>query len=168
MDYELFINNSSEAEKIGNIIFEIMKEVIGKEVKVEKLQHKLGYQYVYIESEYLTIDIDLEDEDGEMEEYHEMNLKYYSVNTNMRINIQLFSKTFDTSWLKLIETVGQLLSVVEGDVLLLDDRSFPIMKRTNNVLLVNNDLDEYQIKYITKESLKLLNCHYVERSFKAE
>ncbi|WP_152392616.1 hypothetical protein [Paenibacillus guangzhouensis] len=165
MDYELFINTKLERINIGDLLYEIASDVIVEEVKINKMRHELDFQYVYIGCEYFSIDIDLDDEDDDMEEYQEMNMRYHSVNTNMRISVQMISKTFNIGWMKFLEIIGRILRVIDGDLLLLDDSSFPVMKRKDNMLYINSNLDEYRVKYITKENLNLLHYPYIEENF---
>ncbi|MDC0763051.1 hypothetical protein [Brevibacillus sp. AG] len=165
MDYELFINTKLERNSIGDLLYELAGDVLGEEVKFKKMRHELGFQYVYIGCDYFSIDIDLDDEDDDMEEYQEMNFRYHGVNTNMRISVQMISKTFNIGWRKFLELTGRTLRVIDGDLLLLDDSSFPVMKRKDNVLYINSNLDEYRIKYITKENLSLLNYPFIEENF---
>lgn len=83
----------------------------------------------------------------------------------MRISVQMISKTFNIGWMKFLELTGRTLRFIDGDLLLLDDSSFPVMKRKDNVLYINSNLDEYRIKYITKENLSLLNYPFIEENF---
>ncbi|UKK97155.1 hypothetical protein [Brevibacillus brevis] len=165
MDYELFINTNLERKSIGDLLYKVASEVIGEEVKFKKMQHSLGFEYVYIGSAFFSIDIDLDDEDDDMEEYQEMNLRYHDVNTNMRISVQMISKTFNVGWMRFLEIIGGILQIIDGDVLLLDDGSFPLMKRKDKILYINSNLDEYRVKYITKENLNLLNYPFIEENF---
>lgn len=140
-----------------------MKEVTGSKAKFEELQHKLGYPYVYIESDYLSLDFDLDNDD--IDEYQNINFKYYKVDTNMLINIQLYSQKFSEGWLKLIELVDRLAEVNQGDLLLLDDRSFPLIRKHDGLIFINFNLDNDQLKNFTEEKLKLLNHSYIKEDF---
>lgn len=161
MEYELFLLSIYEAEYIAKMLID-SDTSLDFEMKVYEGSR------VYIGCSYFSIDIDLEDVDDDMKEYHEMNMRYHSVNTNMRISIQMISKTFNTGWLEFLKLLGGILRSIEGDLLLLDDTSFPVMKRIDNILYINSNLDEYKVKYITKENLKLLNYPFIERSFLKE
>ncbi|MDM5279684.1 hypothetical protein ACN9MH_05050 [Paenibacillus silvae] len=165
MDYELFIKNNTEIQQLGQTLFAIMTDITGNKAKFERVQHKLGYQYIYIESNYLSIDIDLNDEDDEMKEYQDINFKYYKLDTDTKINIQLYSQKFNEGWLKLIELVGRISNTNQGDLLLLDDRSFPLIKKRDGMIFINTNLDDDQVNNFTGEKLKLLNHPYIKENF---
>ncbi|MNP60641.1 hypothetical protein D3C76_1557410 [compost metagenome] len=128
MDYELFIDTKLERINIGDLLYEVASDVIGEKVKFKKMRHELGFQYVYIGCDYFSIDIDLDDEDDDLEEYQEMNIRYHDVNTNMRISVQMISRMLSFGWMKFLELTGRILRVNDGDLHLLGDSSFPVMK----------------------------------------
>lgn len=165
MDYELFINTNLERKSIGDLLYKVASEVIGEEVKFKKCNIALVFNMFILAVLFFSIDIDLDDEDDDMEEYQEMNLRYHDVNTNMRISVQMISKAFNVGWMKFLEIIGRILQIIDGDVLLLDDSSFPLMKRKDKILYINSNLDEYRVKYITKENLNLLNYPFIEENF---
>ncbi|MDP1509366.1 hypothetical protein L8C07_01010 [Paenibacillus sp. CMAA1739] len=53
----------------------------------------------------------------------------------------------------------------DQDLVVEDDSSYPLLKRIKGRLFINNNLDEYQTRYITKENLELLNYPYLEEDF---
>lgn len=160
MNYELLIDTSLEYEDLSSLLYKFMHEVIKEEVKYGKSRNQfLNYDIIYISSKYFTLSIDLdkEDEDDFIEIGHD-----YGINKVKHIKIELFAKIFEISWKKILEFIGILLNNIDGDMLLIDDTSFPIMRRKNGKLVINNKLDEYKIRYITKENLKLLNYFYLK------
>ncbi|MCA1294980.1 hypothetical protein LBW89_18365 [Paenibacillus sp. alder61] len=152
MDYDLFLNTKLDVMSLGDLLSKMLSGILNEEIKCVKVRSELGYHYLYVNGKYFTIHIELDDEDRE--EYREMNARYHYVDTNIHISVQLLSKTFEIGWLKLLELIGRLLKAIAGDILLLDDCSFSVMKRKNSITLVNTNLDEYRIKYITRENLK--------------
>lgn len=164
MEYDLFIGSKLGRLNAAERLYEVARNVIGKGVKFEKIRHQLGFQYVCIDCEYFSIDIDLDDEDHDMQEYQEMNIRYHGVNTDVRISVELISKTFNIGWVKFLELMGKLLRSMDGDLLLLDDTSFPVMKK-NDILYVNSNVDEYRAKYINKKNLNRLHCPFIEENF---
>ena len=165
MDYDLFIDTNLDQNSIAQFLYKAAKNVIGNNVIIKEEKHPLGYKYIYIECHYFSIDIDLEDDDDDIEEYKQVILKNHSVEINTRCSVQFISNKFDIGWPKFLEWIGEILKNTNGNLIVIDDSSFPVMKRKNKVLYVNSNLDEYKLKYITKKNLNNLNYPYVENDF---
>lgn len=159
MDYELLIYTDKDEEKLGLTIYQLMYEFEEEKITIEKLRHKfLNYDYIYISSTYFSVNIDMDDEDRI--DFIKIG-KDYGLKISTHINLELFSKTFEISFKKVLKLIGKLLKENDGDMMLMDDTGYIIMQRKEKRLVVNNKLDEYKIKYITQENLKSLEYPYV-------
>lgn len=56
------------------------------------------------------------------------------------------------------------MKLVEGNLLFLENGSDQLLRKENGQLIVKNDLDHYQIKYLTKSLLSLLDHSYVKHN----
>lgn len=165
MDYELLIDTDKDEEKLSLIIYQFIcefeKEKITEKEKVtiEKLRHKfLNYDYIYISSTYFSIHIDIDDEDKT--DFIKIG-KDYGLKISTHLNLELFSKTFNISFQKILKLIGKILKENDKDMMLIDDTGYIIMQRKEKKLIVNNKLDKYKIKYITQENLKFLEYPYI-------
>jgi len=66
----------------------------------------------------------------------------------------------------LFEVIGKLLKQCGGNLLFLENGSNQLLRKENGQLIVNSDLDQYQIKYLTPSLLSLLDHPYIERKLK--
>ncbi|WP_342426802.1 hypothetical protein [Paenibacillus sp. FSL L8-0158] len=167
MDYRLSIGYNLSREALGKLLYNMICEVLVMEINFYEVEVKdwSDTRQVSISCTYFSISINLDDEDDYLERFREMNLEDHGVDTNVLISIQFISRTFDIGWLKLLEVIGKLLRLNDQDLVVEDDSSYPLLKRIKGRLFINNNLDEYQTRYITKENLELLNYPYLEEDF---
>ncbi|WP_025723421.1 hypothetical protein [Paenibacillus polymyxa] len=167
MDYRLSIGSNLSREALGKLLYNMICEVLVMEINFYEVEVKdwSDTRQVSISCTYFSISINLDDEDDYLERFREMNLEDHGVDTNVLISIQFISRTFDIGWLKLLEVIGKLLRLNDQDLVVEDDSSYPLLKRIKGRLFINNNLDEYQTRYITKENLELLNYPYLEEDF---
>jgi len=169
MNYELFLVNNSDIYSFKDKLIAYLKEA---ELDVQARKYETtDYTYFHLGCTLFDINIDIAGKDFEEDTEEEIKLcrKYYGVEINTSLHIFLYSKTFNPEgWIKLLHFLSKILNSTNDDLLLLDDTSFPVLKRTNNKLMVNNKLDEYNQKYITEEKLKNLNYPYSFQIFKNE
>lgn len=158
MDYLLFINTNLNGGMLAELFYKLLSGVLNETPSFNKYQHSYGYQYINIGCEYFLLTITLDDED--MTETLEWSKEDFDIESNWVISVQFISKNFGLGWLKFLEVIGRFLREVDGEMLLLDDGSAPIMKRSSGILFVNNDLDVYQSNFITNENLSSLNYPY--------
>ncbi|MEE4568433.1 hypothetical protein V2U94_12460 [Paenibacillus polymyxa] len=167
MDFRLSIVSDLSREALGKLLYNMICEVLVMEINFYEVEVKdwSDARQVSISCTYFSISINLDDEDDYLERFREMNLEDHGVDTNVLISIQFVSRTFGIGWLKLLEVIGKLLRLNDQDLVVEDDSSYPLLKRIKVRLFINNNLDEYQTRYITKENLKLLNYPYLEEDF---
>ncbi|QDY83597.1 hypothetical protein FQU75_09370 [Paenibacillus polymyxa] len=167
MDFRLSIGSNLSSEALRKLLNNMICEVLVMEMNLYEVEVKdwSDTQQVSISCTYFYISINLDDEDEYLERFREMNLEDHGVDTNVLISIQFVSRTFDIGWLKLLEVIGKLLRLNDQDLVVEDDSSYPLLKRIKGRLFINNNLDEYQTRYITKEILELLNYPYLEEDF---
>ncbi|MCP3809013.1 hypothetical protein ACYCSE_01780 [Paenibacillus sp. SEL1] len=167
MDYRLSIGSNLSREALGKFLYNMICEVLVMEINFYEVEVKdwSDTRQVSISCTYFSISINLDDEDDYLERFREMNLEDHGVDTNVLISIQFVSRTFDIGWLKILEVIGKLLRLNDQDLVVEDDSSYPLLKRIKGRLFINNNLDEYQTRYITKENLELLNYPYLEKDF---
>ncbi|MCA1292203.1 hypothetical protein LBW89_04115 [Paenibacillus sp. alder61] len=166
MDFSLNIGFDLPKEGLGKLLYNMMFEVLFVELidyEAEVWNHSYG-QEVSVGCTYFSMSIDLEDEDDYMERYRQANLEAYGVDTNVFISIQFKSYIFEIGWVKFLEVIEKLLRLNNLDLLVLDHTSYPLFKRVQGRLLINNHLD-YRTWFVTKENLALLNYPYEEEAF---
>ncbi|WP_348620287.1 hypothetical protein [Paenibacillus polymyxa] len=167
MDFRLSIGSDLSRKALGKLLYNMICELLVMEINFYEVEVKdwSDARQVIISCTYFSISINLDDEDDYLERFREMNLEDHGVDTNVLISIQFVSRTFDIGWLKLLEVIGKLLRLNDQDLVVEDDSSYPLLKRIKVRLFINNNLDEYQTRYITKENLELLNYPYLEEDF---
>ncbi|WP_438496250.1 hypothetical protein [Paenibacillus sp. IHBB 3054] len=164
MDFSLCIGSNLPKEELGKLLYNMISEVLFVElIDYEAEAWNRSYtQRVSVDCTYFSMSINLDDEDDYSERYRKANLEAYGVDTNVFISIQFITRTFDIGWLKLLEIIGKILIMNDGDLILEDDSTYPLLKRIKGSLLINSNLDEYRTWYMTKENLALLNHPYEE------
>lgn len=169
MNYELYLVNKSDVYLFKDKLVALLRN-INMETQFQKKHISPHYVYLYLANELFDISFNIDGEDFEedLKEDIELCEKDYGVKINLRIDIQLYSKTFQLGWIKLLDFIGQLLHNIEGDLLLLNDTTWPVLKRINNKLLINSKLDKYKENHIAEENLKRLNYPYSFQDFSQE
>lgn len=61
----------------------------------------------------------------------------------------------------LFKVIGKLIRYINGNLLFLEDGSAQLLRMESGQLMVNNSLNQYQVKYLTSSLLCLLNCSYI-------
>ncbi|WP_028591572.1 hypothetical protein [Paenibacillus massiliensis] len=167
MDFWLCIGSNLSRADLRKLLYDMMCEVLF----VELIDYEAEVwdwsdtQRVRIGCTYFSMSINLEDEDEYRERYRKDNLEVYGVDTNVFISIQFIARTFDIGWIKILEVIGKLLRLNNNDLVIEDDTSYPLIKRTKGCLLINTHSVEYQANYLTKENLELLNYPYQKKDF---
>lgn len=92
--------------------------------------------------------------------------KHYNLDVNVCIRVQLYGSTFYKGIEKLFKVIGKLIRHINGNLLFLEDGSAQLLRMESGQLMVNNSLNQYQVKYLTSSLLCLLNCSYIERALK--
>ncbi|WP_334074148.1 MULTISPECIES: hypothetical protein [Paenibacillus] len=164
MDYSLFINTSLDGGMLGELFYKLLSQVLKESPTFNKYQHRYGYRYINIGCEYFLLTITLDDDD--MTDTLECSKEDFGIESSWVISVQFVSRNFGLGWLKFLEVIGKFLREVEGEMLLLDDGSSPIMKRAGGTLFVSDDLDAHQSSFITNENLKSLNYPYLYGSMR--
>lgn len=78
----------------------------------------------------------------------------------------MFGNTFDQGIKSLFKVIGKLIEQSGGNLLFLENGSDQLLKKENGQLIVNSDLDQYQIRYLTPNLINLLNHSYIEGKLK--
>ncbi|WP_088830483.1 hypothetical protein [Paenibacillus tyrfis] len=167
MDYSLCIGSNLPKEELGNLLYNMICEVLFVElIDYEAEVWNRSYtQCVSVGCTYFSMSINLDDEDDYTERYRKANLEAYGVDTNVFISIQFITRLFDIGYLKFLELFGKLLRLNDLDMLVENHSSYPLMKRIKGCLKINTHSDEYQTSYLDKEDLALLNYPYLEEDF---
>ncbi|WP_438496263.1 hypothetical protein [Paenibacillus sp. IHBB 3054] len=165
MDFRLSIGFDLPREALRNIFYDMIRDALILELNIyeAEISDWSDAQQVSISCTYFSLGIDLDEEEEYLERFREMNLEAYGVDTNVLVNIQFITRTFDIGWLKLLKIIGKILIMNDGDLILEDDSTYPLLKRIKGSLLINSNLDDYRTWYMTKENLGLLNYPYEER-----
>ena len=166
VDYSLNIGFDSSGKDLSELLYNILSEVlfvelIDYEVEVWKRNYD---ESISVGCDYFSIDIDLQDENSNVKNNFEIYNSFgtYHVDTDMYTSIQFKTHVFHVGWLKFLEVIGKLLNVNDKDLILEDDSTYPLLKRSRGVLIVNSESDEPQTWYMSKENLKLLHYPYKE------
>ncbi|MBU5353352.1 hypothetical protein KQI74_13735 [Paenibacillus barcinonensis] len=71
----------------------------------------------------------------------------YGLKVNLCIDIQVYNKIFSTGIMYMTETIGKILSKIQGDVLLLSNHSTQVLRRENGVVYVNNSQEFSELPF---------------------
>ncbi|SFK04129.1 MULTISPECIES: hypothetical protein [unclassified Bacillus (in: firmicutes)] len=63
----------------------------------------------------------------------------------------------------MFKVIGELIKRFEMNLLLLENGSDQLIRKENDILIVNAELDQYQLIYLSKNLLELLDYSYIER-----
>jgi len=165
MDFRLSIGFDLPREALRRLFYDMIRDALILELNIyeAEISDWSDAQQVSISCTYFSISINLDEEEEYLERFREMNLEAYGVDTNILVNIQFITNTFEIGWIKLLEIIGKLLDMNDRDLILEDDSTYPLLKRIKGSLLINSKLDDYRTWYMTKENLALLNYPYEER-----
>ena len=152
MDCELFLHSNISYKSLGEMLERITNEFVNQKVSVN-----LNEEEIYIGSEYFSLALEIEDiSDIAFVRNH------YNLDVNVCIRVQLFGKTFYAGLELLFKIIGKLMKQIDGNLLFLEDGSDQLLRKENGKLIINNDLNQYQAKYLTTSLLCLLDHPYIE------
>ncbi|WP_099190474.1 hypothetical protein [Tepidibacter mesophilus] len=134
MDYELFLFSTYNAEYMANMLIDIAKDIVEKDIEMKVYEE----DEIYIGCSYFSMSVEIEDIAD-----LEFIKKNYDLDINLCIDIQIFCNTFDLGMPKVLRIIGKLLNLINGDVLLLENGSNQVLKRKSNILEVNSSFDNY-------------------------
>lgn len=154
MDYELFLETNLTIRSLAEIIEGILIELGNEKVTVQNDEEE-----IYIGISYFSLALEIEDISDIA-----FVRKYYNINVNVTIRVQLFGNSFYDGLKNLFKVIGKLMKLVDGNLLFLENGSDQLLRKESGQLIVKNDLDHYQIKYLTKSLLRLLDHPYVEHN----
>lgn len=126
MEFELFVFSTYEAEDIAKMLID-SDATLDFEMKVYEGSR------VYIGCKFFSMNIEIED-------ISDLGfiMDNYGLKVNLCIDFQVYNKTFSTGVMHMLETVGKILSQIQGDILLLSNNSTQVLRREKEVLYVNN------------------------------
>lgn len=152
MDYELFLGSNLSCESLAEKIERIIIEFVNEKVSVHNDEEE-----IVIGTEYFSLALEIEDisDIGFVR-------KHYDIDVNACIRVQLFGNTFYQGVELLFKVMGNLMKQIGGNLLFLENGSDQLLRKENGQLIVNNDLDQYQIKYLTTNRLSLLDHSYIQ------
>ncbi|CAH1226368.1 hypothetical protein [Paenibacillus sp. JJ-223] len=169
MDFSLYIGSDLPKKELGELLYSMIFEVLFVELidYEAEVRDSSFAQEVNVVCTYFSMDTNSDDDDDYTERFRKANLESYGVDTNVFFSIQFKSYSFEIGWLKLLEVIGKLLQLNDSDLFVLDDTSYPLLKRVKGRLLINSNLD-YRWWYLTTENLELLNYPYDKEDFLKE
>ncbi len=152
MDFELFLESSLSHKSLAEFIEKIIIDNLNEKVSVHNNDEE-----IVIRTEYFSLALEIEDiSDITFVRNH------YDLDINVCIRVQLFGDTFYQGLEFLFRIVGKYMKQFAGSLLFLENGSDQLLRKENGQLIVNNDLDQYQIKYLTTNLLNLLDHSYNE------
>ncbi|AIQ32169.1 hypothetical protein P40081_31630 [Paenibacillus sp. FSL P4-0081] len=152
MDFELFLESKLSCSALAEVIEKIIIKILNEKVSVYSDEEE-----IVIGTEYFSLALELEDiSDISFVRSH------YDLDVNISIRVQLFGDTFYQGLEALIKIIGKLIKQYGGNLLFLENGSDQLLRKENGQLIVNSDLDQYQIKYFTPSLLSLLDYAYIE------
>ncbi|WP_138755667.1 hypothetical protein [Paenibacillus sinopodophylli] len=147
MDFELFLESNLSCESLVEVIEKIIINILKEKVSVHNSEEE-----IVIGTEYFSLTLELEDiSDIGFVRNH------YDLDVNICIRGQLFGITFYQGLEALIKVIGNIIKQCSGNLLFLENASHQLLRRENGQLVVNNELDQYQINYLTPSLLSLLD-----------
>ncbi|SFC83045.1 hypothetical protein SAMN04488168_11061 [Bacillus sp. 491mf] len=153
MDCELFLLSDLSHKSLGQEIESISKKILNEDVTIKE-----NTEEIHIAYKYFSMDIEIEDiSDIEFIRSH------YELNVNKSIRVLIFGNTFNEGLNVLFKVIGKLMNRFEMNLLLLENGSDQLIRKENDILIVNTELDQYQSNYLSKKLLELLDYPYIER-----
>ncbi|GIO91377.1 hypothetical protein [Paenibacillus lactis] len=156
MDFELFLESNLSCKSLAEVIEQFIINFLNEKVSIQKDEEE-----IVIGTEYFSLALELED-------ISDINFvrTHYDLDVNICIRVQLFGNTFDQGITPFFKVIGKLLKQCGGNLLFLENGSDQLLRKENSQLIVNSDLDQYQIKCLTPSLLSLLDHSYIERKLK--
>lgn len=152
MDYELFLNSNLSCKSLTEIIRSILVDTVKEEITVHVSEDE-----IVIGIKYFSLALEIEDISDIA-----FIRKHYDLDVNVCIRVELFGDTFYQGIEVLFKVIGNLMRQVDGNLLFLENGSDQLFRKENGQLIVNSDLDQYQVKYLTESLLSLLEKSYIE------
>ncbi|PZD93024.1 hypothetical protein DNH61_24880 [Paenibacillus sambharensis] len=150
MDFELFLGMNISCESLAEALEKVIAGDLYEKVKVVN-----NAEEIVIGTECFSMAIEIEDiSDIAFVRSH------YELDVNVCIRIQLFGNNHSQGLESLFSIMGAIMKKFEGNLLLLENGSKQLLRKEDGQLIVNNDLDQYQVKYLTASLLSLLNHSY--------
>ncbi|OAB42113.1 hypothetical protein [Paenibacillus glacialis] len=156
MDFELFLESNLSCKSLAEVIEKIIINILNEKVSIHNDEEE-----IVIGTEYFSLALELED-------ISDINFvrNHYDLDVNICIRGQLFGNTFYQGLESLFKVMGKFIKQCGGNLLLLENGSDQLLRKENGQLIVNSDLDQYQIKYLTPSLLSLLDHSYIEEKLK--
>lgn len=154
MEYELFLKTNMDVNSLGELIRRYTVEFVNEEVSFHSNEEE-----IVIGVTFFSFFLEIEDISNIA-----FVKKHYNLDVNVCIRVQLYGSTFYKGIEKLFKVIGKLIRHINGNLLFLEDGSAQLLRMESGQLMVNNSLNQYQVKYLTSSLLCLLNCSYIERT----
>ncbi|MEK4053637.1 hypothetical protein MHB84_08290 [Paenibacillus sp. FSL F4-0087] len=154
MEYELFLKTNMDVNSLGELIRRYTVEFVNEEVSFHSNEEE-----IVIGVTFFSLFLEIEDISNIA-----FVKKHYNLDVNVCIRVQLYGSTFYKGIEKLFKVIGKLIRHINGNLLFLEDGSAQLLRMESGQLMVNNSLNQYQVKYLTSSLLCLLNCSYIERT----
>lgn len=152
MDYELFLSSNLSCKSLAEIIRSIIVGSVNEEITVH-----ISEEEIDIGIKYFSLALEIEDISDIA-----FIRRHYDLYVNVCIRVQLFGNTFYQGIEVLFKVIGNLMRQVGGNLLFLENGSDQLLRNENGQLIVNSDLDQYQVKYLTKSLLSFLEHSYIK------
>lgn len=152
MDYELFLSSNLSCKSLAEYIQCIIVEFVNEKLTVHNSEEE-----IVIGIEYFSLALEIEDISDIA-----FIRRHYDLDVNVCIRVQLFGITFNQGIEILFKVIGHLMRQFDGNLMLLENGSDQILRKENGQLIVNNDLDQYQIKYLTQRLLSFLEHSFIK------
>jgi hypothetical protein len=154
MDYELFLRSNLDLNSLGKLLQRYTTEFVNGLASFNSNDEE-----IVIGSDFFSLTLEIEDISDIA-----FVKKHYNLDVNVCIRVQLYGSTFYKGIEKLFKVIGKLIRHINGNLLFLEDGSAQLLRMESGQLMVNNSLNQYQVKYLTSSLLCLLNCSYIERT----
>ncbi|MEK4522404.1 hypothetical protein MKX96_12340 [Psychrobacillus sp. FSL W7-1493] len=152
MHYELFLKSDLSCKSLAEIIQSIIVESMNEEITVH-----ISEEEIVIGIKFFSLALEIEDISDIA-----FIRRHYDIDVNVSIRVQLFGNTFYQGIEVLFKVIGNLMRQVGGNLLFLENGSDQLLRKENGQLIINSDLDQYQLKYITKGLLSFLEHSYIK------
>lgn len=156
MDFELFLESKLPSKSLAEVIESSIINLLNEKVSVQNDEEE-----IVIGTDFFSLALELED-------ISDINFvrTHYDLDVDTCIRVQLFGNTFDHGIKSLFKVIGKLIEQSDGNLLFLENGSDQLLRKENGQLIVNSDLDQYQVKYLTPSLINLLNHSYIEGKLK--
>lgn len=154
MDCALYLISNLDHTILKKILSRIVSDILGDQVTEYDYN-----EYSGISCKFLSISIETNDISG-----IDFLREDYGIDIDSELRIQLYGKTFYEGLEVLFKTIGILMKEIKEDMFFLENGTDQLFRKDGDILTINNDLDQYQKKYLTEKLLRLL-CHpYIEKN----